>query len=47
MKMWAYFTKAVLVYPMAGLCVVGLASSACAEGAVDPDAQSVLVSMSN
>jgi hypothetical protein len=47
MKMWAYFTKAVLVYPMAGLCVVGLASSACAKGAVDPDARSVLVSMSN
>jgi hypothetical protein len=47
MKMWSHFTKAVLVHAAAGLCVVALAPSVHAEGAVDPDAQRVLTAMSN
>src|SRR3954447_24621304 len=47
MKMWSYFTKAVLVYAGAGLCVVALAPNARAQGAADPDAQRVLTALSN
>ena len=47
MKVWSYFTKTVLVYAVAWMCVLALPPSALAQGAVDHDAQSVLASMSN
>jgi len=47
MTSWSYFTKAVSVSAVVGVCVLVLAPGAGAQNAVDSDAQSVLSTMSN
>ena len=47
MGLWSYFTKAVSVSTVVGMCALVPAPSARAQNAVDPDAQSVLAAMSN
>jgi hypothetical protein len=47
MNMWSCFAKAVLAPAVAGLCVLALTPDARAQNTIDPDAQSVLVAMSN
>jgi hypothetical protein len=47
MELWSYFTKAVSVSTVVGMCALAPAPGARAQNAVDPDAQSVLAAMSN
>src|SRR5258708_28355531 len=47
MKAWSQVTKAVLAPIAMGLCLLVLAPGARAQSTIDPDAQGVLVAMSN
>ncbi len=47
MKIWSHVTKAGLVVALVVVCVIAPTLTAGAQNAVDPDAQSVLSSMSN
>ena len=47
MKIFSYFSKAVLPPAVAGLCVLALTQGAPAQDTVDPDARSVLTAMTS
>lgn len=47
MKLWIYLTKAVSISAVIGVCLIAPVSSARAQNAIDPDAQSVLATMSS